>query len=190
MTKDVLCEVSNQATVCGVCGFTAVNIGNIAEELLQLFEPSLPLLPCDIVLLLSSLIGLFLLPFQDLLQRRRGLQPEQLLIVDTDTVGGHDGFVPELADLGGISRSFDKGKFLDLLVQFPELTLLGIDEVDLALVLLDLVPFDLVLCQALQGIGQQRPVGHGVIRAFGVLYSSVSISSGCFLFEDILKHIS
>ena len=132
-----------------------------------------------LALLLSFLIGQLLLSGKDILQRLGCLQTEKNLIVGVDTVGSLSGLKLEVTDRLGISRSLGEAQLLDLLIQLAELALLGIDEVDLALVLPDLVSLKIVLSHTLKGIGQQRTVRHGV--GITVLIKRLSLSQHRFL---------
>ena len=128
-----------------------------------------------LALLLSFLVGQLLLSGQHILQRLGCLQTEKLLIVGVDAVSSLPCLKLEITDGLGILRPLCEAQFPDLLIQLAELALLGIDEGDLALVLLDLVPLDIVLSHTLKGIGQQRTVRHGVIGALRELDASIHL---------------
>ena len=115
-----------------------------------------------LALLLSSLVSHLLLSGQNILQRLGCFQTKELLIVGADAVGGLLSLKLEVTDSLGILRSLGEGQILDLLVQLAELALLGIDEVNLALVLLNLLSLNIVLGNPIKGICQQRTVGDGI----------------------------
>lgn len=96
------------------------------------------------------------------MQRLGCLQAENLLIIGVDAVGSLVCLKLKPLDPLGVPRSLGEGKLLNLLIQIVEFLLLGIDEVNLLLVLLDLVPLDIILCQALKDVSQKGAIGNGL----------------------------
>lgn len=140
--------------------------------------------------LFDPLCFLLALLRDDLSQRLGGFQRKGFPVVAVDIRGYRSRLCLKLLEPLRVPLTLcAEADLPDLGIQLRQLLLILIDEADTPLILLDHLVLNGALRDTLKGVRKEVTVG-SAFASLRLLYRFIASSSGCFLLEDIFKHIS